>query len=286
MKRARPAAVLLDTGTFFDRDPALVAKDLLGKVLRARWKGDPAATTHSPPSSSQQKRRKEEENDEKSSPSTIIEREKETPRLQQEEGEVEEEPLWLSAMIVETEAYYKEGDKASHSSLGFTERRRALWMDPGTIYMYYSRAGDSMNVSCKGQGNAVLIKAGVPYLEDLDQEAAQRMLRHMRTLNPITSRGRRRGPATGTARERPQTRLCAGQTLLCRSLGLKVEDWNARSFDPAALRLEDVGYRPTCIQETTRLGISLGRDHHLPLRFLDENFVESSTLPKAQSKNK
>ena len=49
---------------------------------------------------------------------------------------------WLTAMIIETEAYYLH-DKASHASLGYTEKRKALYMPPGTIYMYYSRGGDS-----------------------------------------------------------------------------------------------------------------------------------------------
>ncbi|NIP71796.1 MAG: 3-methyladenine DNA glycosylase, partial [Gammaproteobacteria bacterium] len=65
-------------------------------------------------------------------------------------------PLW--AVIVETEAYYR-AERASHASLGYTEKRRALFMPPGTIYMYYARGGDSFNVSCAGPGNAVLVKA-------------------------------------------------------------------------------------------------------------------------------
>ena len=32
-------------------------------------------------------------------------------------------------------------------------------MPPGTIYIYYARGGDSLNVSCGGDGNAVLIKS-------------------------------------------------------------------------------------------------------------------------------
>ncbi len=69
---------------------------------------------------------------------------------------------WLSAQIIETEAYYMD-EKGSHASLGFTPKRRALFMPPGTIYMYYSRGKDSFNISCKGKGNAVLIKSGIPY---------------------------------------------------------------------------------------------------------------------------
>lgn len=69
---------------------------------------------------------------------------------------------WLTAQITETEAYYIH-DKASHSSLGFTEKRKALFMPAGTIYMYHSQGGPSMNISTKGAGNAVLIKSAIPY---------------------------------------------------------------------------------------------------------------------------
>ena len=91
---------------FFERDPQVVACDLLGKALCHRVRG-----------------------------------------------------RWLWVCIVEAEAYYL-AEKASHASLGYTEKRRALFMPPGTIYMYYARGGDSFNVSCAGAGNAVLVKAG------------------------------------------------------------------------------------------------------------------------------
>jgi len=66
--------------------------------------------------------------------------------------------LWLAARIIETEAYYLT-DKGSHASLGHTEKRKALFLDGGHIYMYYARGGDSLNFSAHGPGNAVLIKS-------------------------------------------------------------------------------------------------------------------------------
>ncbi len=66
--------------------------------------------------------------------------------------------IWLSARIIETEAYLLT-DKGSHASLGYTEKRQALFADGGTIYMYYARGGDSVNFSAQGPGNAVLIKS-------------------------------------------------------------------------------------------------------------------------------
>ena len=70
--------------------------------------------------------------------------------------------VWLCAQIIETETYFQ-NEKGSHSSLGYTGKRKALFMSPGTIYMYYARGSDSLNVSCRGKGNAVLIKSGYPY---------------------------------------------------------------------------------------------------------------------------
>jgi DNA-3-methyladenine glycosylase len=137
--------------SFFNLDSPALARALIGKVLRRRWKGQ-----------------------------------------------------WLSARIIETEAYRLD-EKGSHASLGYTHKRRALFMDGGTIYMYYSRGGDSFNISAAGPGNAVLIKSAYPWIDSI-----------------------------------------AG---------------------PAAL----------AIIQTTRLGITAGRDEHLPYRFVDPAYARFST---------
>lgn len=168
---------------------------------------------------------------------------------------------WLAAAIVEAEAYLLR-EKGSHASLGRTPSREAVFMPAGTIYMYYSRAGDSLNVSCRGPGNAVLIKSGVPIV---DRRSPASSLRVMHTLNPGSS-----GP-------RPDHRLCSGQTLLCRSLDLRVPRWNGQRFDPQTLYVEDVGYRPSALIQARRLGIPQGRDEHLLLRFVDADRVRSAT---------
>jgi len=186
---------------FFNRDSQVVAKELLGKILRVKYKNS-----------------------------------------------------WLAAQITETEAYYLT-DKASHASLGYTENRKALFMPAGTIYMYHSRGGDSLNVSCHGKGNAVLIKAARPYQ---DKKTAKNMLRIMQRLNP-----QKNSPLP-----RPINKLCSGQALLCKSLGLKRIVWNQKQFRKNKFCLEDVGFTPKKITRTTRLGIPKGRDEHLPYRFV------------------
>ncbi len=181
---------------------------------------------------------------------------------------------WLMASLVEAEAYYLE-DKASHASLGYTDKRRALFLPSGTVYMYYARGGDSFNVSVRGAGNAVLFKAGLPLLhEHVSGPAARRwspaqaraMLKRMARLNPLPD---------GSAR--PVDRLCAGQTLLCRALGLKVPEWDCRTLPSPGLVLVDVGYRPERIVRARRLGIPAHRDPHHLYRAVDLARVRAAT---------
>ncbi len=202
---------------FFDRDACNVAKALLGKVIRRKYKGQ-----------------------------------------------------WLSARIIETEAYYLE-DKGSHASLGFTEKRKALFMPAGTIYMYYARGKDSLNISCRGEGNAVLIKSAFPYE---DASTGKNALATMQQLNPS---------ADGSLR--PLHKLCGGQTLLCHALSLKVRDWDQQQFDLNSFYFDDVGIQPQRIIQTTRLGIPAGRDAHLPYRFIDYEYAPYCTRNPLTRKN-
>ncbi|QZC97157.1 DNA-3-methyladenine glycosylase [Pseudomonas sp. ERGC3:05] len=197
--------------SFFDRDAQVLARELLGKVIRHRV-GD----------------------------------------------------LWLCARIIETEAYYV-AEKGSHASLGYTEKRKALFLDGGHIYMYYARGGDSLNFSAQGPGNAVLIKSAYPWVDAVSGPAS---LAQMLLNNPDAS-----------GHPRPSQKLCAGQTLLCKALGLKVPMWDAKRFDPALLYVEDVGQAqaPTHIIQTTRLGIPSGRDEHLMYRFVDAGYAPYCT---------
>ena len=174
--------------------------------------------------------------------------------------------LTLPVKIIETEAYYMH-EKASHASLGFTQKRKALFMPAGTIYMYYSRGGDSLNVSCKGDGNAVLIKSGIPYQDEL----SDRVINKMQQLNPKPS-----------GQVRQIEKLCSGQTLLCRSLGLKVPDWDQLQFNDD-FYIADLGYQPVSIFCTPRLGIPAGRDEHLMLRFVDSKYHQYSSKKVLQS---
>jgi DNA-3-methyladenine glycosylase len=208
----RASAVSLPAGlpdAFFDRDAQILARDLLGKIIRHRV-GD----------------------------------------------------LWLSARIIETEAYYY-AEKGSHASLGYTEKRKALFLDGGHIYMYYARGGDSLNFSAQGPGNAVLIKSAYSWVDELSGPAS---LAQMLLNNPDAQ-----------GHPRPSQKLCAGQTLLCKALGLKVPVWDAKRFDHEVLLVEHVGQTPAHIIQTTRLGIPHGRDEHLMYRFVDGTYAAYCT---------
>ena len=175
------------------------------------------------------------------------------------------EHLWLCAQVIETEAYYIH-EKASHASLGFTNKRKALFMSPGTIYMYYSRGGDSLNISAKGKGNAVLIKSAIPYLKADNYE---KMIHTMQRLNPLPKN-----------RMRQPLKLCSGQALMCRSLNLKVNEWDQKQFNTQRFFMQDIDYSPETIITTTRLGIRKDRDAHLPYRFIDAKYIRYCTMKR------
>ena len=178
---------------------------------------------------------------------------------------------WLAARIIETEAYYLE-EKGSHASLGYTEKRKALFMPAGTLYMYYARGKDSLNVSCQGEGNAVLIKSAYPYVEpSAEASSLPASIKLMQRLNP-----------TPSGDMRSIEKLCNGQTLLCRSLNLKVNQWDQQQFDKKVFYFEDINEQPeTAVQkkviQTSRLGIPIGRDEHLPYRFIDYDYAQFCT---------
>ena len=181
--------------------------------------------------------------------------------------------IWLKARIIETEAYYTE-EKGSHASLGYTEKRKALFMPPGTIYMYYARGKDSLNVSCKGAGNAVLIKSAFPVYRQSSDSPLPKSIRLMQQLNP-DSHGEPRSPE----------KLCRGQTLLCQSLDIKVSEWDQKQFDKSQFYFEDIGARPEKVIKTTRLGIPEGRDHELHYRFIDYEYASYCTSNPLSKRN-
>lgn len=110
----------------------------------------------------------------------------------------------LRGRIVETESYLGGEDKASHSAGGKrTERNTAMFMKPGTIYVYpIYGIYLCMNVSSEGEGAAVLLRS----LEPLQGQAVMRQLRAAR---------RKEG-----ARPLKDKELCNGPSKLCQALNI------------------------------------------------------------------
>lgn len=165
----------------------------------------------------------------------------------------------LKARIIETEAYSKL-EPASHSSLGYSVKRAAMFMEAGTIYMYHSRAGASFNISAIGEGDAVLVKSGICFLDnDMDTIA------FMQQINK----------KNGKLRDIHY--LASGQTLLCKSLMIDRVLWDKKQFNDE-LYIEDTGYIPENIVISSRLGIPKGRDNLLlPYRYVDKSFIKYAT---------
>ena len=106
---------------FYEKDPALVARDLLGKVIVRRLG-----------------------------------------------------PETLSGRIMETEAYYGEGDPASRAYKGMKNYNRPMFEDPGRLFVYMVHTWWLLNVVSHGEGEvgAVLIRALKPL------EGIQTMMRN------------------------------------------------------------------------------------------------------------
>lgn len=92
----------------------------------------------------------------------------------------------VRGLIVETEAYLGGPDKAAHSFEGKrTERNAAMFMAPGTLYVYQIYGvNHCSNVSARGDGAAVLFRAIAP-ADDSSERA-------MRKARPTSEEGARK----------------------------------------------------------------------------------------------
>ncbi|KAI1883967.1 hypothetical protein AGOR_G00221540 [Albula goreensis] len=164
----------------------------------------------------------------------------------------------LKGRVVETEAYLGGEDRASHSAGGRrTERNAAMFMKPGTVYVYQIYGIYlCMNVSSQGEGAAVLLRS----LEPLQGQEAMRDLRGVR---------RRVG-----SRPLKEKELCNGPSKLCQALDIP-RDFDRRDLatDPEVWLEQDFHWpegerNPQDVVSTARIGIeSHGEWATKPLRF-------------------
>uniref|UniRef100_A0A5F9D0F0 DNA-3-methyladenine glycosylase n=1 Tax=Oryctolagus cuniculus TaxID=9986 RepID=A0A5F9D0F0_RABIT len=161
----------------------------------------------------------------------------------------------LRGRIVETEAYVGPEDEAAHSRGGRqTARNRAMFMKPGTLYVYLIYGMYfCMNVSSQGDGACVLLRA----LEPLGGLETMRQLRS--TV--------RKGTASRTLKDRE---LCSGPSKLCQALAID------KSFDQRDLAQDEAlwlehgppGPSASAVVAAARVGIGhTGEWAQKPLRF-------------------
>jgi len=145
----------------------------------------------------------------------------------------------LKCKLVETEAYLGTCDGASHSFKGETKRNRAMFMEPGTAYVYkiYGMYR-CFNISSDGTGAAVLIRA----LEPLEGSEIME-----------TNRSSKR--KEGAKRLKCQD-LCNGPSKLCQALQIDMDINQINLSSSPHIWVEaGIHIESSCIVNTTRIGI-------------------------------
>lgn len=145
----------------------------------------------------------------------------------------------VGGYIVETEAYDME-DAASHAYGGERLRNKSLFMEAGTIYVYFTYGMHycfNIVTGTKGHGQGVLVRA----LEPTD--GIELMKARRKTDNVLN--------------------LCSGPAKLVQALEITQEDNGANVFNGRIKLLP--GHTPDKITQTTRVGITKAIDN--PWRF-------------------
>lgn len=153
------------------------------------------------------------------------------------------------AKIVETEAYLGGEDKAAHSYNGKkTERNTAMFMQPGTAYVYSIYGMHCcFNISSDGEGAAVLIRA----------------------LEPLVAVASMRERRKAAKKDRD---LCSGPAKLCQAMEID------KSYNRADLvSCDTLWVEPRCeatplsdadVVESARIGVDYAEEWaRKPLRF-------------------
>src|ERR1700734_986084 len=158
---------------------------------------------------------------------------------------------FLTARIVEVEAYLGKEDPAAHSAAGRTARNSVLFGPPGYAYVYFIYGNHyCLNVSCEREGRA----GGV-------------LFRAVEPLAGIEEMARARGIISAlTPRDLP--RLTSGPGRLAQAFGITRSRDNGAdlTLPTGSLWLGEDGFRAKNIRITPRIGITKAADQ--PLRFI------------------
>lgn len=155
-----------------------------------------------------------------------------------------------SGIIVETEAYLGDADKAAHTYGGRrTRRNETMWGDGGHVYVYFIYGMyHCMNVVAGGPDEpvAVLVRA-------LEPDEGQAVMFERR------------------AKARRPTDLCSGPGKLCQALGVTRAHDNQDLVRGDLLHIERVRSRPLPARSVAvgpRIGVGYAEEwQHQPLRF-------------------
>jgi len=164
-----------------------------------------------------------------------------------------DEKTYLSARIVEVEAYLGTNDLAAHSAAGCTPRNAVLFGPPGFAYVYFIYGNHyCLNVSCEPEG----IAGGV-------------LFRAVEPIEGITEMARARGITIHSPRDLPK--LTSGPGRLAQAFSITRSRDNGRDLTSRAsgLWIADDGVRAGKIQITPRIGITKAAAR--PLRYILSN---------------
>lgn len=154
-----------------------------------------------------------------------------------------------SGIIVETEAYGGRSDRASHAHNGRrTARTEPMFGPPGRAYVYL----------CYGMHALFNVVTGP------EGEASAVLIRALEPDEGITSMRRRRGPGVAPHR------LASGPGVLCRALGISLDDNRADLVSGGRLWIEPRRHPlpEAAIGAGTRVGVAYaGGDACRPWRF-------------------
>ncbi|KAL8574901.1 hypothetical protein ACOMHN_063595 [Nucella lapillus] len=191
----------------------------------------------------------------------------------------------LSARIVETEAYLGGVDKAAHSYKGQTDRNKAMFMEPGTSYVY-SIYGMYVcfNISSRGAGCAALIRSVEP-VEGVEMVGKLRQAQKKKSSSSST-----------TPSFKPH-QLANGPAKLCQALDITKQQHNQQDLVTGTEMWLEEGeaVKPDRVVVSARINIAYAEDWtDKPLRFYvlhnpcvsvrnkaAEKLLEASRAPEA-----
>lgn len=158
----------------------------------------------------------------------------------------------IKGIINETEAYTQE-DESCHAFGGNkTKRNEVMFKSAGHLYIYFTYGMyfcSNIVTGPKDKGEAVLIRSVIPI-------EGENIMKENRNWTKKTSKGLCDGPA----------KFCIAYRLDKSHNGIDMLNENSKIY------IEDLGYIPTKIEKTTRIGIS--KATHLEWRFIASDFAK------------